>query len=196
MKKLIIALCLAALAGIAPVPAGADHANGNGAPDGGHWGNRYAPAVGYCFINSDRSANVADAAYYWQDTFLPQGYQPPLPRATYQTGAMRGWINSCELEPGHSLLNGREGRTYRQVECDNACNHIVWAVVYTANNLAPYRRQQTWRHEWGHGVGLGHTVVLNARTQCVMYETGEAALGSRCRHDIDAMHTMYDHVGG
>lgn len=200
-KFILAVLALAALPVIAavPSPAGADHANefANGNP-AGHWGNRYAPPVGYCYINQDATGNVQDAAYYWQDTFLPQGYNPPLPRATYTTDEIVGWINSCTVEPWHWRLEGHEGNTWVAIQCDNACNHINRATIFVSSDLNanPYRRQQVWRHEFGHAVGLGHTNVANAQAQCVMFHSGVAALGSRCQHDIDAMHTMYDHPSG
>ena len=190
LTSLIALVGLALLAPI-PTPAWSDHANNRGM--GGHWGNHYAPPVGYCYINSDRTANVQDGAYYWQDTFFPQGYNPPLPRATYTSGNIAGWINSCELNYGHPALVGRRGQTYWGFQCDTACNHIRYATVYVANLSNAVERQQVWRHEMGHAIGLGHTRV---DWRCVMWDGGEPPLGSRCDHDRAALHEMYDHGAG
>lgn len=168
---------------LSPTAAHADHAY-----QLGWWGN--PPIV----ISDGRyTANVQDAAYYWEDAGF-NGYYPPLPNVPQPAGAYctheyDGYINVCTV-PRYVL----------QPYCSQACdgftrtnwyigtNRIKNAWTLISDDLSPYRRQQVWRHEWGHVIGLGHTSYPG----CVMNADASAPLGGGCTHDVVTIqNTMY-----
>lgn len=183
MRKVSLFLASATvLAMFFTLPATADHAFGLG-----HWGNGYAPVVSHNWNDGGTDANVSDGAYYWQDTGFVQGYNPPLPR--YEPnfcGYRTGWIITCTVSSADSRLQGYEGIAYPYYYVDGT-GHIAGMQVFGADNMSLYRRQQVWRHEMGHAIGLDHT----GDGGCVMRADGNVVPGTRCQHDIDAVYSMY-----
>lgn len=181
MRRLIVGLVILAsiLVGGAS-PASADH---EWHP--ARW-NR-APAVGYDGWNV---GNVQDAAYFWQDRGF-DGYIPPLPLWNGNGAGCAtiydGWIIGCTVSRATLQM-------YCSQDCDgtayvatNNLGYILGAWILVSNDLDNVRRQQVWRHEWGHAIGLGHT----AGTNCVMYHTAPI-LGETCWHDaVTVSNVMY-----
>jgi hypothetical protein len=150
-------------------PANADHALASG-----HWGYSYNPAVG---TDGVFDGNAQDAAYYWQDSGFTRGYVPPLPQYGQPCDLVTGWITACTV-----------GRTSFSIDGDTTVatysdGTIASSYTRVFNDLSDYRRQQVWRHEFGHALGLGHTSDLG----CVMRSDADVAPGTRCQHDIDAI---------
>lgn len=174
MRRLILAFLVFATV-LMPQPASADHEYVHG-----RWDR--APLVGY---DGKNVANLQDGAYYWQDRGF-DGYVPPLP-AWNGGGAgcatpYDGWIVACTISRG--ILQGYcskacDGMTYVALRSDRT---IYGAYVLIADDLLQARRQQVWRHEFGHAIGMGHT----SGTNCVMYESAPV-LGETCWHDYDTI---------
>jgi hypothetical protein len=199
MRKLLGALTLAALAGLAPIsPAPAivatppsvvitaDHAWS--LP---HWRQDVYPAVTTpgCYYNW--CDQIADAAYYWQDRGYYKGFTPPLPRNDWPYCESRiSYINVCFVNYGDPRLNGNIGYTTvtnRENQGDPA--HTAGAMIFVCGNCSNWERQATMRHEMGHALGLNRTFVS---WECVMHEPVYVN-GETCSHDITAMQETYSY---
>lgn len=182
MKRLIVlVLAIAALGMVHATPAQAHHGLV-------HWDR--PPIV---ISDGKFDANVQDAAYFWQDRGFP-GYYPPLPQkptpaGSYCANNYTGYITVCTVS--RSIV-----QTYCGVPCDgyswayikpNTTNIINGSYILVADDLTPYRRQQIWRHEMGHALGMGHT---NTNT-CVMRIDANVPLGDGCPEDIWHLDAMY-----
>lgn len=179
-----VALVVAALTStlIAPSAAHADHAFVFG-----YWTHAAVVKTDGAF-----PANAQDAAYYWQDRGFNFGYYPPLPQQTTTcTSAPMPelWINSCTVS---RTIVGQ----YSGDPTNDGSRRLIWYAgtteIYSsrtliANDLSQYRRQQVWRHEIGHAVGLGHTANLG----CVMRANADVPPGTTCGQDLAAMAIMY-----
>lgn len=179
----MLIVAIATLGLFPATPAAADHAYG-----AGWWGN--PPVV---WSDGNYTANVQDAAYYWEWVGF-DGYYPPLPgvpqpAGAYCAGNYQGVITVCTVS--RSIVQAYCGepcdghaRTYYYI----GTNRIQGAFILVANDLSPYRRQQVWRHEWGHVIGLGHT----SDPSCIMHKFASAPNGTGCTHDTLAIqNTMY-----
>lgn len=213
MRKLLVAITLVALTGLAPTPARADHANGAVCSDGtftcGHWGNRYSPPVymnvgGGTILSGGASAFdvVQDAGYFWQDNGFVQGWNPgafPATGGPNCSGSVAGnsfvdgAIHVCFVPSWDPNLGGRAEQTSvtRFGRCDSACNHIYAATIWVATDASPSLRQYAMRHGMGHALGLGHhnseCGVMNVN-YCTPFATAD---------DRAAMWTEYgSHVRG
>lgn len=178
------------------MPASADHTHPN--PPIGHWGNGFSPEL---VLDSSPGygvhfANVQDAAGYWQDTGFINGFRNLFSPVFENNGCGEkgGAVKVCEVSVFDSRVPpGYDGYTYNHWVCDlpSPCNytqvHIYAVTIFVRAGLSDYRRQQIYRHEMGHAVGLGHTLDPN----CVMRSDANVPLGYRCQHDIDSMRDLY-----
>lgn len=139
---------------INPTPAHANHANYHG-----HWNQ--PPLVESPFGNY--AANIQDAAYYWQDVAFFRGYYPPLPNDQGYSGCLllTGRISICEINRWTSPLNGNNGIAQVERYETDSNKHIRAARIYIANDMGlnPLLKQITYRHEFGHALGLDHRAV-------------------------------------
>lgn len=153
MKKLLIGVIVAALAGlasiVAPAPALANHDN-----DFGHWNQ---PPLVVTKAGFGFDGIIQDAAYYWQDVAFFRGYYPPLPHREGSSfcDPNVGRITVCLVPPGNFWLGGGLGKIWPTFYQDGS-NHISSMVIYIDDSLTGALRQVVMRHEFGHALGLGH----------------------------------------
>lgn len=176
----VLALMFASI-GVATTPASAHHQWDFG------WWDR-APYVAW---DGQYASNIQDGAYYWQDRGFSYGYVPPLPG--YNHGGVScgtfwdRYINACTVP-----------RNVVESYCGQVCNgwtqtnwysggRLLGGFILIADDLYPELRQTTWRHEFGHAIGLGEWWNDSS---CVMYPAANV-LGETCGHDWDAVDEMY-----
>lgn len=179
-----VALVFAALTSslVAPPAAHADHAFVFGV-----WTHAAVVKTDGAFPD-----NAKDAAYYWQDRGFKFGYYPPLPQQTTTcTSAPMPelWINVCTVN--RSLIGQYSGDSTNDGVTTtywySGTTQIYSSRTLIVNDLSQYRRQQVWRHELGHAVGLGHTANLG----CVMRANADVPPGTICDQDVAAIKIMY-----
>jgi hypothetical protein len=217
MRKLLVALTLAALAGLAPITSPISPATAHHEWDFPHWRATTHPVVRtpscYVWGNPTNFCDiVADAAYFWQDRGFWRGYTPPLPKTGYTRCDNVAWdtINVCFVDKAHEGLRDPAtgvygiGRfVYWTYDFMGEPQHLSAVQVFICANCQTEgtsyqahinQMKVTLRHEMGHALGLGHTYeerdcIMNAPTVYVGVHEGT------CQHDIDSMVAMYNHSG-
>ncbi len=170
MRRLLAAAVLAA-AVLTPSPASADHQYGNP-----HWGHHYRPRV--CALDPSIWHYSAEAEYGWNVNGYPNGF------VTGPCGSLAEGNISYEWgDPG----GGYAGVSLDTVVYDPAL-HMDRCRIIVQPSLPEYNRHETFNHELGHCLGLGHSAEVYSVMNALVRTKNQSV------HDAQAMAATYNHI--